>query len=215
MHCQHLSPHRPEFTSTRLTMVSLAALRPVCYMYMYYSVHCSEWQLTARAPNNWKGRKETGIVIREKERRDGNLVWKVQRWSSDYMRWETVPQTSGHNSKRSVADSRQQSVPDGWGLWRGGTPSVSAGRRSSEQTGLILEVCTGTETKPHPRPSSPLPCRPLVDIDAPKQRLCGKSSQEPWASESSGLRCGQSLVTIKRRWWRHLKIFGCLSWCTF
>jgi len=35
-----------------------------------------------------------------------------ERWSSGDVRWKTVPQTSGRNRKRSVADGRQPSALD-------------------------------------------------------------------------------------------------------
>jgi len=60
MHCQHLSPHRPEFTSTRLTMVSLAALRPVCYMYMYIV-------FTVQNDNSLRGHRTTGKAEKSQE----------------------------------------------------------------------------------------------------------------------------------------------------
>jgi len=45
-----------------------------------------------------------GFETREKGR---------ERWISGDLRWKTVPQMSGFNRKRSVADGRQSSASDG------------------------------------------------------------------------------------------------------
>ena len=70
---------------------------------------------------------------REKEREREREREREERWDFrrlKWSRWKTVPQTSGCNRKRYVADARQPSMSDDR---RDGTQSVSAGRRSSDR----------------------------------------------------------------------------------
>jgi len=60
-----------------------------------------------------QGKRESEIGIGKREKvRFKTTVRGRERWISGDLRWKTVPQTSGRDRKRSVADGRQSSATD-------------------------------------------------------------------------------------------------------
>jgi len=75
---------------------------------------CPKWQVTARALNKSDKKSEIGIRKRAEMGFETRANGR-ERWISGDMRWKTVPQMSGCDRKRSVADGRQLSADKNWG----------------------------------------------------------------------------------------------------